>query len=119
MTSCAVSAWQHIPSAAVAVFPRPLRLNSRTSASNLSWATRNMALASSLSYKQLVSDQLGVDADRVDVIMGDTDRTPSGLTGGSRALAAAGPGLSQAGRTTIDKRTQLAPHPPARAGHDG
>src|SRR5262249_35691796 len=31
------------------------------------------------SYKQLVSDQLGVDPDRVDVIMGDTDRTPSGL----------------------------------------
>src|SRR5262249_51820705 len=41
----AVSAWQHIPSAAGAVFPRPLRLNSKTSASNLSWATRNMALA--------------------------------------------------------------------------
>jgi len=37
------------------------------------------------SYKQLVSDQLGVDPDRVDVIMGDTDRTPSGLSGGSRA----------------------------------
>ena len=30
------------------------------------------------SYKQLVSDQLGIDADRIDVIMGDTDRTPAG-----------------------------------------
>jgi CO/xanthine dehydrogenase Mo-binding subunit len=28
-----------------------------------------------------VSDQLGIDADRIDVVMGDTDRTPSGLTG--------------------------------------
>ena len=28
-------------------------------------------------YKQLVSDQLGIDADRIDVVMGDTDRTPA------------------------------------------
>ena len=41
-------------------------------------------------YKQLVSDQLGIDAERMDVIMGDTDRTPAGLTGGSRALAGCG-----------------------------
>src|SRR6185312_6540525 len=62
------------------------------------------------SYKQLVSDQLGVDPDRVDVIMGDTDRTPSGLTGGSRALAVAGAALYEAGRTIISKGTQLAGH---------
>src|SRR5438094_4894515 len=62
------------------------------------------------SYKQLVSDQLGVDPDRVDVIMGDTDRTPSGLTGGSRALAVAGSALYEAGRTIIDKGKQLAAH---------
>jgi aerobic carbon-monoxide dehydrogenase large subunit len=62
------------------------------------------------SYKQLVSDQLGVDPDRVDVIVGDTDRTPSGLTGGSRALAVAGAALYEAGRTVIGKGTQLAGH---------
>ena len=62
------------------------------------------------SYKQLVSDQLGVDPDRVDVIMGDTDRTPSGLSGGSRALAVAGVALYEAGRTIIGKGTQLAAH---------
>jgi aerobic carbon-monoxide dehydrogenase large subunit len=44
------------------------------------------------------------------VIMGDTDRTPSGLTGGSRALAVAGAALYEAGRTIIDKGTQLAAH---------
>ena len=49
-------------------------------------------------YKQIVSDQLGVDADRIDVIMGDTDRTPAGLTGGSRALAVAGAALHEAGK---------------------
>ena len=60
------------------------------------------------SYKQLVSDQLGVDTDRIDVIMGDTDRTPAGLTGGSRAIAVAGAALHEAGRTIIDKGTRLA-----------
>src|SRR5262249_56651287 len=62
------------------------------------------------SYKQLVSDQLGVDPDRVEVIMGDTDRTPSGLSGGSRGPAAAGPGQYQAGRTTIWESTPPAAH---------
>jgi carbon-monoxide dehydrogenase large subunit len=61
-------------------------------------------------YKQLVSDQLGIDADRIDVIMGDTDRTPSGLTGGSRALAVAGSALYEAGLAIIDKGKQLAAH---------
>jgi carbon-monoxide dehydrogenase large subunit len=61
-------------------------------------------------YKQLVSDQLGIDADRIDVVMGDTDRTPSGLTGGSRALAVAGSALYEAGLAIIDKGKQLAAH---------
>jgi aerobic carbon-monoxide dehydrogenase large subunit len=62
------------------------------------------------SYKQLVSDQLGLDADRIDVIMGDTDRTPSGLTGGSRSIAVGGAALYEAGRTIIDKGKELAAH---------
>ncbi len=61
-------------------------------------------------YKQIVSDQLGIDADRIDVIMGDTDRTPSGLTGGSRALAVAGSALHEAGNTIIAKGRELAGH---------
>ena len=62
------------------------------------------------SYKQVVSDQLGVDADRIDVIMGDTDRTPAGLTGGSRALAVAGTALYEASRTIVGKGKELAGH---------
>jgi carbon-monoxide dehydrogenase large subunit len=61
-------------------------------------------------YKQVVSDQLGLDADRIDVIMGDTDRTPAGLTGGSRALAVGGTALYEAGLTIILKGSQLASH---------
>ena len=62
------------------------------------------------SYKQVVSDQLGIDADRIDVIMGDTDRTPAGLTGGSRALAVAGTALYEASRTIVGKGRELASH---------
>jgi aerobic carbon-monoxide dehydrogenase large subunit len=62
------------------------------------------------SYKQVVSDQLGVDADRIDVIMGDTDRTPAGLTGGSRALAVGGTALYEASRTIVGKGKELASH---------
>jgi carbon-monoxide dehydrogenase large subunit len=61
-------------------------------------------------YKQVVSDQLSLDADCIEVIMGDTDRTPAGLTGGSRALAVGGAALYEAGRTIIGKGTQLASH---------
>src|SRR5205085_9848518 len=60
------------------------------------------------SYKQLVSDRLGVDADRIDVIMGDTDRSPRGLTGGSRALPVAGTALHEASKQIVEKGRQIA-----------
>jgi carbon-monoxide dehydrogenase large subunit len=61
-------------------------------------------------YKQVVSGQLGIDVERIDVIMGDTDRTPAGLTGGSRALPVGGAALYEAGRTIIAKGKELAAH---------
>jgi carbon-monoxide dehydrogenase large subunit len=61
-------------------------------------------------YKQVVSDRLGIDADRIDVIMGDTDRSPRGLTGGSRALPVAGSALHEASLKIIDKGRQIAAH---------
>jgi carbon-monoxide dehydrogenase large subunit len=62
------------------------------------------------SYKQLVSDRLGIDADRIDVIYGDSDRSPRGLTGGSRALPVAGSGLHEAALKVIDKGRGIAAH---------
>jgi carbon-monoxide dehydrogenase large subunit len=62
------------------------------------------------SYKQLVSDRLGIDADRIDVVYGDTDRSPRGLTGGSRALPVAGSALHEASLKIIDKGRQIAAH---------
>jgi aerobic carbon-monoxide dehydrogenase large subunit len=61
-------------------------------------------------YKQVVADRLGVDPDRIDVIMGDTDRTPSGLTGGSRALPVGGSALYEASQQVIDKGRGIAAH---------
>jgi carbon-monoxide dehydrogenase large subunit len=62
------------------------------------------------SYIQLVSDRLGIDAERIDVVMGDTDRSPRGLTGGSRALPVAGSALHQASLKIVDKGRQIAAH---------
>src|SRR3974390_609646 len=61
-------------------------------------------------YKQVVSDQLGLDADRIDVVMGETDRTPAGLPGGSGAVGVGGAALYEAGRTIVAKGTQIASH---------
>jgi carbon-monoxide dehydrogenase large subunit len=61
-------------------------------------------------YKQVVADRLGVDPEKIDVVMGDTDRTPAGLTGGSRALPVAGAALWEAAHDVIDKGRALAAH---------
>jgi aerobic carbon-monoxide dehydrogenase large subunit len=60
------------------------------------------------SYKQVVSDRLGIDADRIDVVYGDTDRSPRGLTGGSRSLPIGGSALHEASLKIIDKGKQIA-----------
>ena len=60
------------------------------------------------SYKQLVSDRLGIDADKIDVVYGDSDRSPRGLTGGSRALPVAGSALHEASLKIIEKGRAIA-----------
>jgi carbon-monoxide dehydrogenase large subunit len=60
------------------------------------------------SYKQVVSDRLGIDADQIDVVYGDSDRSPRGLTGGSRALPVGGSALHEASLKIVDKGKQIA-----------
>jgi len=62
------------------------------------------------SYKQVVADRLGIDPDRIAIIMGDTDRSPRGLTGGSRALPVGGSALHTASLKIIEKGRQIAAH---------
>jgi carbon-monoxide dehydrogenase large subunit len=58
---------------------------------------------------QIVSEKLGVDAEHVRVVQGDTDLVPSGgLTGGSRFLAIGGVAASAAVSEVIEKGKQAA-----------
>ena len=60
-------------------------------------------------YAQLVADQLGLDAEDVEVVQGDTDRIPSGMgTGGSASLAIGGAALALAGHDLVEKALPLA-----------
>ena len=51
-----------------------------------------------------------IDADKIEVVMGDSDRSPRGLTGGSRALPVGGSALHEAAKKIIEKGKQIAAH---------
>ncbi|MBN8889080.1 MAG: xanthine dehydrogenase family protein, partial [Rhodospirillales bacterium] len=60
-------------------------------------------------YAQLVADRLGIEPDDVDVVQGDTDRTPFGHgTGGSASIPIAGAALAEASTDLIRKALPLA-----------
>lgn len=61
-------------------------------------------------YTQVLSDQLGVDAERIRVVQGDTDRTPNGMTGGSRAAPVGGAAVMGAADKVKTKGKQIAAH---------
>jgi len=54
-------------------------------------------------FVQLLSHRLGLDADRIRVVQGDTDLVPPGLTGGSRFLAIGGVAAMSAADAVIDQ----------------
>ncbi len=61
------------------------------------------------SYAMLVSDQLGIDLDRIEVVHGDTDRIPQGVgTMGSRSLQLAGTAVHRATEQVLEKGRVLA-----------
>ena len=60
-------------------------------------------------FVQLVSDRLGIEAERINVVQGDTDIVPAeGLTGGSRFLALGGVAALSAADDLIEKGKQEA-----------
>jgi carbon-monoxide dehydrogenase large subunit len=60
-------------------------------------------------FVQLLSERLGLDADRIRVVQGDTDLVPpEGLTGGSRFLAIGGIAAASAAAELIEKGKQAA-----------
>src|SRR5437764_15022515 len=60
------------------------------------------------SYKQLVSDRLGIDAERIEVVVGDSDRRARGLAGDSGALPVAGSALHEASEERVAGAKQSA-----------
>ena len=60
-------------------------------------------------FVQLLSNKLGVDAEKIKVVQGDTDTVPAeGLTGGSRFLALGGVAATKAADEVIEKGRQEA-----------
>ena len=62
-------------------------------------------------FAQLISSYLGVPADQVEVVHGDTDKTPFGMgTYGSRSIAVGGSALAKAADKIIAKGKKIAAH---------
>ncbi len=60
-------------------------------------------------FAQLLSAQLGMDADLIDIVQGDTARIPSGYgTGGSASLGIGGAAIAEAGIDLVRKAKPLA-----------
>tara|TARA_B100001123_G_scaffold426776_1_gene541417 strand:- start:1565 stop:3937 length:2373 start_codon:yes stop_codon:yes gene_type:complete len=62
-------------------------------------------------FAQIVSDELGVPIENIDVIHGDTDKGPFGMgTYGSRSLAVGGTAIVKACDKIVDKGKKVAAH---------
>ncbi|MEK9966716.1 MAG: xanthine dehydrogenase family protein molybdopterin-binding subunit [Rhodospirillaceae bacterium] len=60
------------------------------------------------SYKQIMSDRLGIDTDNMVMVQGDSDVVPPGLTGGSRSVTVGGVAVAKASEEIIEKGRQVA-----------
>jgi carbon-monoxide dehydrogenase large subunit len=62
------------------------------------------------SYKQIMSDRLGIDTDLMTMVQGDSDVVPPGLTGGSRSVTVGGVAVAKASEAIVEKGRQIAAH---------
>jgi carbon-monoxide dehydrogenase large subunit len=62
------------------------------------------------SYKQIMSQALDIDADKINIVQGDTDVVPAGFTGGSRSVPVGGAAVLGAGDEIRDKGKAIAAH---------
>ena len=61
-----------------------------------------------MSYAQILSQKLGIDAEDIEMIQGDTDRTPAGFTGGSKSIPVGGASLLDAAEAALEKGRKVA-----------
>lgn len=63
------------------------------------------------SFAQVISEMIGIDAEQIDIIHGDTARGPMGMgTYGSRSIAVGGSAMVRAAEKVIAKATKIAAH---------
>jgi carbon-monoxide dehydrogenase large subunit len=73
--------------------------------------THNHGQGHETTFAQVVSAQLGIPAENVEIVFGDTDKVQFGLgTYGSRSIAVGGSALVSAGRKVIAKGKKIAAH---------
>ncbi|MCO8243634.1 xanthine dehydrogenase family protein molybdopterin-binding subunit [Haladaptatus sp. AB643] len=73
--------------------------------------TQDTGQGHATSYAQIVSDELGVDYDTIEIVEGDTDKvTEGGGTAGSRSLPMAGNAIRKASRGIEEKARTIAAH---------
>jgi len=59
-------------------------------------------------YTQVLSDRLGIDAERIEIVQGDSDKVPVGMTGGSRAAPVGGAAMLGVADKVIEKGRKVA-----------
>ncbi len=59
-------------------------------------------------FTQIMSDRLGIDAERIRIVQGDSDVTPEGMTGGSRSIPVAGAAVYGVSESIIAKGKPVA-----------
>ena len=63
-----------------------------------------------IAFKQILSERLGVDAERIDLVQGDTDNGQPGFTGGSKSIPVGGASVQIAADKVIEKGREIAGH---------
>ena len=86
-----------------------LRFNENDSVSML-MGTMDSGQGHDVAYRQILSERIGIDAERIDMVQGDTDVTPVGFTGGSKSIPVGGASLLYAADKSIAKGKELAAH---------
>jgi carbon-monoxide dehydrogenase large subunit len=62
-------------------------------------------------FAQVVSEMIGIDVDQIDIVHGDTSKTPMGMgTYGSRSIAVGGSAMVRATEKIINKAKTIAAH---------
>jgi len=73
--------------------------------------THNHGQGHETTFAQIVSEKLGIPADRIEIVFGDTDKVQFGMgTYGSRSLAVGGSALAKATDKVILKGKKIAAH---------